>query len=53
MFLNLEAILFRIFNNNLYVYKFHKFLNSYPKEDAIFQNPIYVWLASKNFTYFY
>ena len=34
------------FDHTLIFYKFHKFLNSYPKEDATFQNPIHVWLAS-------
>ena len=41
------------FDCNLNFYKFHKFLNSYPKEDAIFQNPRHVWFTSKNFMYCY
>ena len=38
--------------HTLNFYNIHKFLNSYPKEGAIFQNPIQVRLASQNFTYF-
>ena len=53
--LNLEAVFIQIgyFDYTLNFYKFQKFLNSYLKEDAVFQNPIHVWLLSKDFTYFY